>query len=149
IEERTPRPHRVRPSLRAPDVRRIAAPRSRVLSAAAGGRRDAQRLDERGSNELLGSRADRRPRTGALDGIRPDGLPAAGVDGGEVLEPARRRVERTPAELRKPAVRARADGAAGGAVPARSPVSLDDDRRNRGPRSGRPRGGARVLPPLL
>src|SRR5206468_5852822 len=107
------------------------------------------RIDERGSHELLGSRADRRARAGALDGIRPDGLPAPGADGGEVLESARRRVERTPAELREPAVRARADGAAGGAVPARSSLSLDDDRRNRGPRGGRPRGGGGVLPPLL
>ena len=55
-----------------------------------------------------------------MDGIRSHGLPAAGADRGEVRQPARRRAERAAAELREPAVRPRADGAAGGAVPARS-----------------------------
>ena len=53
-----------------------------------------------------------------MDGIGSHGLPAAGADRGEVLEPARRRAQRAPAELREPALRAGADGDAGGAVSA-------------------------------
>ena len=48
-----------------------------LLPAAAGGRRAAERLDERRPHELLGGRAAQRPRAGAVDGIRSDGLPAA------------------------------------------------------------------------
>ena len=59
IEERAAGPHRVRAPVRAPDVRRVGAPRSRVLPAAAGRRRVAQRIDQRRSHQLLGSRADR------------------------------------------------------------------------------------------
>ena len=98
--------------------------------AAAGRGRVAERIDQRRPHELLGSRAVQRARARAVDGIGPHGLPAAGADRGQVREPARRRAERAAAELREPAVRPGADGDAGGAVPARSSVSLDDDRRD-------------------
>ena len=90
-----------------------------------------------------------RARARAVDGIGSHGVPAAGADRGQVLEPARRRAERAPAELREPAVRPRADGDAGGAVSAGSSVSLDDDRRDRRPARRAARRGARVLPHLL
>ena len=125
------------------------APRPRLLPAAAGRGRVAQRIDQRRSHQLLGSRADRRARARAVDGIGSHGLPAAGADRGEVREPARRRAERAAAELREPAVRPGADGDAGGALSARSSVSLDDDRRDRGSAGRAARRGARVLPALL
>ncbi len=125
------------------------ASRPRLLPAAAGRRRDAQRLDQRRSHQLLGSGADRRARARAVDGIGSHGLPAAGADRGQVHQPARRRAERAPAELREPALRPGADGAARGAVSARSSVSLDDDRRHRRSAGGEARRSARVLPPLL
>ena len=87
-----------------------AASRRGLLPAAAGRRRAAQRIDQRRSHELLGSRADQRARARAVDGIGSHGLPAAGADRGEVREPARRRAERAAAELREPSVRPRADG---------------------------------------
>ena len=80
IEERAARAHRLRAPVRAPDVRGIGAPRQRVLPAAAGRGRVAQRIDERRSDELLGGRADRRARAGAVDGVRSHGLSAAGAD---------------------------------------------------------------------
>ena len=89
----------------------------------------AERIDQRRPHELLGSGADQRVRARAVDGVGPHGLPAAGADRGEVLEPARRRAERAAPELREPAVRPRADGDAGGDLSARSSVSLADDRR--------------------
>ena len=149
IEERAAGQDRLRAPLRAPDVRRVAASRPRLLPAAAGRRRHAQRIDQRRSHQLLGGGAGGRARARAVDGIRSHGVSAAGADRGEVLEPARRRAERAAAELREPPLRAGADGAAGGAVPPGSSVSLDDDRRDRGPAGGAARRGARLLPPLL
>ena len=46
-----------------------------------------------------------QPRTGAVDGIGPDGLPAARADRSEVPQPARRGAERAAPELREPALR--------------------------------------------
>ena len=57
IQERSARPDRLRASLRAPDVRGIAALRPRLLPSAAGGGRRAERLDQRRPHELLGGRA--------------------------------------------------------------------------------------------
>ena len=91
----------------------------------------AERIDQRRSHELLGSGADQRARARAVDGVGSHGLSAAGADRGQVHQPARRRAERAAPELREPPVRPRADGDAGGAVSARSSVSLDDDRRDR------------------
>ena len=105
-----PGPHRLRASVRAPDVRGIAAPRQGLLSAAAGRRRVAERIDQRRSHQLLGGGAVQRARARAVDGIGSHGLPAAGADRREVLEPARRRAERAAAELREPALRPGADG---------------------------------------
>ena len=51
---------------------------------APGSRRGAQWVDEYRSNELLGGGADERARPGPVDGIGPHGLPASGVDPGEV-----------------------------------------------------------------
>ena len=64
-------------------------------------------------------------------------LPA--LTAAEVREPARRRAERAPAELREPALRPGVDGHAGGAVPAGPSVPLDDHRRGRRP-AGREAG---------
>src|SRR5439155_14142204 len=102
LQERTPGPHRVRASVRALDVRGFAAPRPRLLSAAPGCGCDTERIDERGSHELLGGRPYGRARTRAVDGIGPYGLSAPGADGGEILQSARRGAERAAAELRKP-----------------------------------------------
>ena len=132
IEERAARAHGVRALVRAPDVRRLGAPRLRVLRAAATGRRAAQWLDQHRSHELLGGHADRRARPGAVDGVRSHGLPPARADRGEVRQPARRGAQRAPAELREPAVRPGGCGALRGAVPAGSPVPLDHHRRSGG-----------------
>ena len=132
LEERAARPHRLRAPVRAPDVRRLRASRSRLLPAAAARRRAAQRIDQRRSHQLLGSGADRRARSGAVDGIRSHGLPAAGAHRAEVQQPARRRAERAAPELREPAVRPGRHRAVGGDVSAGSSVSLADDRIGRG-----------------
>ena len=102
-----------------------------VLSAAAAGRRHAQRIDQSRSDQLLGGRADRRARPGAVDGVGPDGISAAGADPREVRKPARRRAQRAAAELREPPVRAGRHGDFGCALSARSSVSLADDRLGR------------------
>ena len=111
--------------------------------AAAAGRRAAQRLDQHRSHQLLGSRADRRAGAGAVDGVGSHGLPAARAHRGQVQQPARRRAERAPPELREPALRAGRHGAVGGAVSARSSVSLAHDRRRRRPARHDARRGAR------
>ena len=87
--------------------------------------------------------------SGALDGIRSHGLPAAGADRRQVREPARRGAERAAAELREPPVRVRRHGARGGALSAGSSVPLADDRRRRGHARRAPRRRARVLSDLL
>ena len=51
------------------------------LQEAGGG---AQRIDKRRPNELLGGRTDRRRQARPVDGVRPDGIPTAGSDPGEV-----------------------------------------------------------------
>ena len=142
----TPGPHGLRASVRAPDVRRIGAPRHGLLPAAAGGGRVAQRIDQCRSHQLLGGRADQRARARAVDGIGSHGLSAAGADRGEVREPARRRAERAAAELREPAYGLAPMAMLGGALSAGSSVSLDDDRRDRRPARGAARRRARVLP---
>ena len=142
IEERAPGPHRLRASFRTPDVRGIGALRSRVFPAAAAGRRTAQRIDQSRSHQLLGGRADRRARAGAVDGIRSHGLSAAGAHRREVREPARRRPQRAPPELRESAVWPGRHRDLGGALSARSSVSLADDRVGRRSARGVARRGA-------
>ena len=137
LEEREAGPHRVRASLRAPDVRRVGAPRQGLFPSAAGSRRDVERLDQRRPHQLLGSRADQRAGAGAVDGIGSHGLPAAGADGAEIPEPARRGAQRAAAELREPPVRVRGHGDGRGALSAGASLSLADDRRSR--RSARDR----------
>ena len=137
IEERSAGPDGPRASVRAPDVRRLRAPAARLLRAAAGSRRVAQRIDQHGSHELLGGRAEEAARAGAVDGSRSDGLAAAGADRGALRDPARRRAQRAPPELREPAVRPRAVRAARRDVSGRPSVSLADDWRTR--RSAAPR----------
>ena len=116
---------------------------------AAGDWRRPQRLDQRRSHELLGGGAVERARARAVDGIRSHGLPAAGADRRQVREPAQRRAERAAAELREPSVRVCRHVARRGALSAGSSVSLDDDRRGRGPEGRAPRRRARVLSDLL
>ena len=88
VEERAARPDRLRPPLRAPDVRGLRAPRHGLLPAAAAGRRAAQRLDQHRSHQLLGSGADQRARSRAVDGVGSDGLPAAGADAASGSRPS-------------------------------------------------------------
>ena len=102
-----PGPHRVRASLRASDVRRLAALRQGLLPSAAGSGRGAERIDESRSHQLLGGRADQRARSRAVDGVRSDGLPAARSHDAEVRDAARGGAERAAPELREPAVRPR------------------------------------------
>ena len=124
--------------------------RSRLLPSAAGGRRRAERIDERRPHQLLGSRADQRARPGAVDGIRSHGLPAAGADRREVLEPARGGAQRAAAELREPPVRPRRHGdRRRRCIPPDHPYHwLTIGARRRHPR-GAHRRRARVLPALL
>ena len=149
LQERAAGSHRLRPPVRASDVRGVAASRPRLLSAIAGRRRGREWVDEHRSHELLGSRADERARPGPLDGIRSDGVLAAGADPGQVRKSARRGVERAPAELREPSVRPRRHGARGSAVPPGSSLSLADDRRGRRPAGGETGRGSPVFQDLL
>ena len=119
FEERTARPDRPRALVRAPDVRGVGASARRIFRPAAGGRRRAQRLDQHRPHELLGAGARRCVAPGVVDGSRSHGLAAAGPDAGTARQPARRRPQRAPAELREQAVRARAVHADGGAVSRR------------------------------
>ena len=149
LEKRGPEPDRIRPSVRAPDVRGIGPPRLGLLRAPPAGRRHAERVHEHRSHELLGGRAVQRPRSRPVDGIRSHGVPAAGPHRREVLQPARRRAERAAAELREPALRH--GGARDGrrALSRLAPVSLVDDRFARRPSGRDGRRCARVLPALL
>ena len=149
LEERAAGPHGLRPSVRAHDVPRFAAPRQRLLRSPAASRRPAQRLDQPGPHQLLGNRAVELPGAGLVDGIRPHGLPAAGHDAGQAGQSAGRGAERAAAELREPALRSGERGAAGGPVPARASVQLADDRLDGRPGGGLARGRGGLLPPLL
>ena len=126
------------------------APRPRLLPAAAGRRRVAERLDQRRSHQLLGGGADQRARARAVDGIGSHGLPAAGADRGQVHQPARRRAERAPPELREPSLRPGADGDARGAVSAAIiPYHWPTIGEIADLQAAQARRRARVLPPLL
>ena len=111
--------------------------------------RAAERVDQRRPHQLLGGRAAQRARAGAVDGIRSHGLPAARADRREVREPARRRAERAPAELREPAVWLRRHGDRRGACTRRPSLSLADDRQRGGHPRRAPRRRPGVLPDLL
>ena len=128
IEERAAGTHGFRASVRASDVRRIGASRHGILRTTAGGGSRAERIDQRRPHELLGSGAVQRARSRPLDGIGSPRVLVTGADRGEVLEPARRGAQRAQPELRKPSLRSRAHGGAGGVVSAGSSVPLDDDR---------------------
>ena len=91
----------------------------------------AERFHQFRPDELLGGGAAGRARTRAVDGIGPDGPPAARADRGQVPQPARRRAERAAAELREPPLRHGGDGHGRCAVPAGSSLPLADDRRAR------------------
>ena len=149
VEERARGANRVRAPLRAPHVRGLGPSRSRLLRAAAGSRRVAQRLDQRRSHQLLGSGADPGARPGVVDGIGPHGLAAARADAAALRQPARGRAQRAPTELREPALRDGAVGALERAVSPGAPLQLADDRRGRRSARGPARRGARLLHPLL
>ena len=111
VEERAARAHRLCASVRAPDVRGLASTTTSGYF---------QPLQEAGALLNGSTNADRTnywevvptqcARARAVDGIGSHGLSAAGADRREVREPARRRAERAPAELREPAVRLRRHG---------------------------------------
>ncbi len=122
---------------------------SRLLPAAAAGWCAAERLDQHRSHQLLGSRADQRHRPRALDGIRSHGLSAACAHARALRDAARRRAQRAASELREPPVWPGVHGHHVGALPGRSSLSLDDDRRRRRPARHAVRGRPGVLPHVL
>ena len=77
------------------------------------GRRAVERIDQHRPHQLLGSGADQRGRSGAVDGVGSHGLPAAGADPGALRDAAQGGAERAAAELREPALRPGDDGADG------------------------------------
>ena len=100
---REARTHRLRASVRAPDVRGLRSTSRKASSTrcskAAGG--DQQRLDRERPDELLHRRAVERARAGALPRVGSHGLPARRDVARTRQRPARRRQERAAAELRE------------------------------------------------
>ena len=145
-----PGPHRVRAPVRTPDVRGLRAPRRRLFSAAAGNRRRPQRIDQRRSHQLLGSRADRTPLELALwmesdrMGYLLPALTEAKFENQRnvVLNERRQNYENRPYGFAGMSIVA-------ALYPPGTSVSLDDDRRRRGSESGSPRRCAGVLSDLL
>ena len=148
LQEREARPHRLRAPVRAHDVPGLGAPRQRLLPAPAEDRRADQRLHEQRPHELLGERAGRPARAGAVHGGRPHGLAGAGHDAGEARQPARRREERE-APGREPPLCQEPRPAARPHVRPGPSLLVAGHRQHGGP-VGRLEGGRlRVLPPLL
>ena len=144
-----PRPHRLRPPLRAPDVQRQRELQRRLLHAVrAGGRHRPERHDQRGPDQLLPERAHQRAGHGALDGVRPDGPPARRHRPGQARRAARRGAEREAAG-REPALRQGVRLPHVPHVPGEPSVFLDADRLDGGPRRRQARGREGVVPDLL
>ena len=104
VEGREAGPHRVRASVRAPDVQGLAQRPARsapVLDHER--RRPGQRVNRRGRDGLLGDGAGAVPAARALARGRSDGL--ARRQRREVQDRARGRQGRAPDALREPAVR--------------------------------------------
>ena len=92
--------------LRAPDVRRVEErPRRGVRHVARGRRRQQQRIDDNGSDELLHRHSGECAGSCAVSRIGSHGLSARHDDARARRWSARRRQERTSSELREPAVR--------------------------------------------
>ena len=147
---REARPHRLRPPLRARAVRGLEARQGRrIRHAARGRRRQQQRIDEHGPDELLRDGAVERARPRAVPRIRSHGLPARRRHAEARGRPARRRQERAPAELRERAVRdgERPDHRAH--VPEGPPVSLAGHRLHGRSHGGDARGRDGILQAVL
>ena len=102
LQERGNGPHRLRPPVRARDVRGHQAPPAQPLRAAAEGRGQPERLHHHRPHQLLGGRAFQLPGAGPVAGGRPHGLPAGRPGPAEVRRAARRGEERAPPVLREP-----------------------------------------------
>ena len=150
IGEREAGPHRIRPPLRAPDVRGIEERQGRrVRHAARERRRQQQRLDQQRPHQLLRGPAVERAGAGALPRVGSHGLPAGHDDAGARERPARRGQERAPPELRESALRHGVDRDRQDAVAGESPLQLADDRLHGGPDRGQPRRRGGVLQEVL
>ncbi len=137
LEERAAGTHRVRPSVRAPDVQRQREPRQGVLRPAAAGRGDRhQRHHQRGPDQLLPERAHQRARPGALARVGPDGAPPRRHRPGEARRAARRGAEReAPGGER--ALRPGLGLPHAPGLPGEPSLLLDRDRLDGGPRAPR------------
>ena len=101
-------PHRLRASVRAPDVHGIGPRQAgRIRLVARRRRRPEQRLDRIRPHELLDQRAVERARARVVPRVRSHGLSARLDDAADRRRAARRREERTAPERREPAVRHR------------------------------------------
>ena len=143
---RAARPHRIRSSVRAPDVHGVG-PREtgRVRHAAGSGRRDQQRLDRNRPHQLLDQRAVECPRAGAVPGIGSHGVSARHDDAGNRRRAAGRREERAAPELRESSVRDGRHHADRDAVSRGSSLPLAGDRLHAGPDRRQLRGRGRVF----
>ena len=150
LEARGARQDRFRAPLRARDVPGLAACRQgRARRPRPGCRRDDERIDLAGPDELLRDDAGQPARARPLARGGSDGHPPRRAEPGEPGQPARGRQEREALVVRQPAVRLVAGEAPGPPVPARSPVPPSDDRLDGRPRRGVARGRVGVLPHLL
>ena len=141
---------RLRAPLRARDVPGLQARgQGRAHRARAGRRRDDERHDLAGPDELLrdDAVAPARPRPVARGG--PDGDAARCAQPGEPRQPARGREEREALVVRQPPVRHVAGEAPGPSLPARASLPPLHDRLDGGSRRRLDRGRQRVLPDLL
>ena len=111
--------------------------------------RGAEWIDEPRSHQLLGGRSDQRARSRLVDGIGPDGISAARIDGAEVRNAARGRAQRAASELRKPALWPHDHGHPCGVVSLEPSLPLDDDWRDRRSQGRHVRRRHRVFPDLL
>ena len=134
IEERAARPHRLRPSVRTPDVQGLEErPAGGAHLDARVGRRPEQRLHDRRRDGVLGDRAVAVPAADVVARGRPDG--DAAHRPGHVRQRARRGQGRAADARGQPAVRPpERDHLRPGVH--RAPLQARDDWEHGGSRSG-------------
>ena len=141
---------RLRPPLRARDVPGLAERRQGgAHRPRPGGRRDDERHDLAGPDELLRDHA--RPPGGARAVARggPDGHPPRRAQPGEPRQPARGRQEREALVVRQPALRLVEREAPRAPLPAGASVPPHHDRLHGRPQRGVARRRPGVLPDLV